>query len=470
MGGEWVANGWRTGREYRAPGRARGPDEGPAYNQNRRAVQSPTLLIPPNSPMPAPTPPPSHCDVLVVGAGPAGSACALWLARQGQQVVLVDQHDFPRDKVCGDGLIPDAHHALLRLGVHAQVMAQARSLSHVGCIGPNGSRVDVPGQLAVLPRRVLDDILKRAAERAGARFFAPWRFEAPLLDENHDGQGPPAVVGARLKSPGAGECEVRARWVVLATGAVPRALLAADLCDRRTPSGIALRGYVHHPGMTDHIRALEVVWHKQLHGGYGWIFPCPDGVFNIGVGLAHSHARQVRGRATMADVNLREMLTAFTRIHAPAAALMAGGRLVGELKGAPLRCSLEGGRYSRPGLLVTGEAAGSTYAFTGEGIGKAMETGLLAAEALTAAATGGVDDASTRAGYEAALGALKPRFDLYERANRVNELPWLTNLLIWRANRSPRILRRMAAVLEEKGNPGNLVSLRGLTRLFLPIR
>ena len=68
------------------------------------------------------------------------------------------------------------------------------------------------------------------------------------------------------------------------------------------------------------------------------------------------------------------------------------------------------------------------------------------------------------------MGALKPRFDLYERANRVNELPWLTNLLIWRANRSPRILRRMAAVLEEKGNPGNLVSLRGLTRLFLPIR
>ena len=473
MGREWAPNGPRMGHEYRAPGRARGPDEGPAYNQNRLAVPSPTLPtppVPPTPPMPAPTPPPSHCDVLVVGAGPAGSACAQWLARQGLDVVLVDQHNFPRDKVCGDGLIPDAHHALLRLGVHAEVMAQARCLAHVGCIGPNGSRVDVPGQLAVLPRRVLDDILKRAAERAGARFFAPWRFEAPLLDDQGDAHSPAAVVGARLKSPGAGECEVRARWVVLATGAVPRALLAAGLCDRRTPSGIALRGYVQHPGLVDRIRALEVVWHKQLQGGYGWIFPCPDGVFNIGVGLAHSHGKQVNGRATMADVNLREMLAAFTRIHAPAAELMAGGRLLGEMKGAPLRCSLEGGRYSRPGLLVTGEAAGSTYAFTGEGIGKAMETGLLAAEALAAAAASGADDTSTRAVYEAALGALKPRFDLYERANRVNELPWLTNLLIWRANRSPRILRRMAAVLEEKGNPGNLVSLRGLTRLFLPIR
>lgn len=417
--------------------------------------------------------PPSSCDVLVVGAGPAGSACAQWLARQGLQVVLVDQHDFPRDKVCGDGLIPDAHHALQRLGVHGEVMAQAQVVAHVGCIGPRGGRVDVPGQLAVLPRRQLDDILKRAAERAGARFCAPWRFEAPLLE----GVGDDArVVGARLKSPALGLAEVRARWVVLATGAVPKALQAAGLCERRTPSGVALRGYVHHPGMAGRIRALDVVWHKQLRKGYGWIFPCPGDVYNIGVGLAHSHGKQVDGRATMEDVNLREMLAAFARVYAPAGELMAGGKVVGEFKGAPLRCSLEGARFSRPGLLVTGEAAGGTYAFTGEGIGKAMETGILAAEALLAggdvatAASTAAADATTRARYEASLGALKPRFDLYERANKVNEQPWLIDLLIWRANKSPRILRRMEGVLEETGNPGNLVSLRGLSRLFLPIR
>ena len=411
--------------------------------------------------------PPSRCDVLVVGAGPAGSACAQWLARQGRQVVLVDQHDFPRDKVCGDGLIPDAHHALQRLGVHAEVMAQAQSVAHVGCIGPRGGRVDVPGRLAVLPRRQLDDILKRAAERAGAVFQAPWRFEAPLLD----GEGDAArVVGARLKSTALGLSEVRARWVVLATGAVPKALQAVGLCERRTPSGVALRGYVHHPGMAGRIRALEVVWHKQLRKGYGWIFPCPGDVYNIGVGLAHSHGKQVDGRTTMEDVNLREMLAAFARIHAPAGDLMAGGQVVGEFKGAPLRCSLEGARFSRPGLLVTGEAAGSTYAFTGEGIGKAMETGLLAAEALLADGADDEPEAATRARYEASLRALKPRFDLYERANKVNEHPWLTDLLIWRANKSERILRRMQGVLEETGNPGNLVSLRGLSRLLLPIR
>ncbi len=410
-------------------------------------------------------PPPSTCEVLVVGAGPAGSACALWLARQGLQVVLVDQHDFPRDKVCGDGLIPDAHHALERLGVYGEVMSQARSLPNVACIGPRGGRVDVPGQLAVLPRRVLDDILKRAAERAGASFFAPWRFEALLLDGEGDSA---AVVGARLKSPLRGPCEIRSRWLVLATGAVPRALMAAGLCDRHTPTGVALRGYVHHPVMAARSHALDVVWHKQLRKGYGWIFPGPGDVFNIGVGLAQSHGKRGGGRSTMEDVNLRELFKSFTEVYAPAAELMSGGTLLGEIKGAPLRCSLEGARFSRPGLLVTGEAAGSTYAFTGEGIGKAMETGLLAAEALTKARGRPEAEAATRAGYEAALRALKPRFDLYQRASRVNDHPWLIDLLIWRANKSERILAGMARVLEEKGNPGNLVSWRGLRRLLLP--
>jgi flavin-dependent dehydrogenase len=179
----------------------------------------------------------------------------------------------------------------------------------------------------------------------------------------------------------------------------------------------------------------------------------------------------------MKDVNLRKVFEAFCEHYEPARELMRTGTLEGELKGAPLRCSLEGATLTRPGLMVTGEAAGSTYAFTGEGIGKAMETGMLAARALIDArgaaqaappAPDGFDAA--HAPYRAAIAALKPRFDLYERANRVNDHPWLADLLIWRANRSERILKRMEGVLEETGNPGNLVSARGIARLFFPIR
>jgi menaquinone-9 beta-reductase len=394
----------------------------------------------------------TRCDVLIVGAGPAGSACARVLARAGVAVLLVDQHPPGRDKTCGDGLIPDAHKALARLGLLDEVMRLAQPVAHVGCIGPRGGRIDVPGSLAVLPRKELDAVLLRAARDAGARFEQA-RFEAPL---ESDGR----VVGARLKR-GDEIVEVAARWVVLATGAVPKALTAAGMCERHTPSGVALRGYVKAPQMVGRIKALEVVWDQAVRPGYGWIFPAPDGHFNIGVGVTDSH-RDLGGKGQKKDVNLRAIFDAFVAKYEPAAELMRVGELVGELKGAPLRCTLTGAKWTRPGLLVTGEAAGSTYSFTGEGIGKAMETGMLAADAILKHA----DDVAARAAYEAGLMALKPKFDLYERANRVNAHPWLADLLIWRAKKSPRLLNRMAGVLNETSNPGNLVSLKGISRLF----
>ncbi len=400
---------------------------------------------------------PERCDVVVVGAGPAGSAAAQLLARAGRDVVLVDSQAFPRDKVCGDGLIPDAHRALDRLGVLTQVMAEARSATTLACIAPRGGRIDVPGRLAVLPQMRLDQIVCQAAVDAGARMFAPLRFVAPIRDGGAAG----AVIGARLTQ-GDDAQEIRARWVVLATGAQPQATIAATMCERRTPSAIALRGYVRNAAMAARITALEVVWHKRLSPGYGWIFPCGDDVFNIGVGVAQKHLED--GRPAKKGVNLRDAFAAFQSIYAPARELVDGGSWLAdagqELKGAPLRCSLAGARLDAPGLLVTGEAAGSTYAFTGEGIGKAMETGIHAAEAIL----GSNDDAVVRADYVARVMALKPRFALYEEANRANAHPWLMDLLVWSARRSPRRVERMAGVLEETHIPTDAVTVRGVLR------
>jgi flavin-dependent dehydrogenase len=448
-----------------------------------------------------------HCDVLVVGAGPAGSACAQWLARHGVDVLLADQHDFPRDKTCGDGLIPDAHAALRRLGVHEEVMDLAQRVGDVRCVAPSGRHVDVPGMLAVLPRRELDHVLVRAAQRAGARLLTPWRFEAPLRSAEGRVEGArlrafgatggaspttgvadatgvtsapgqtPALRAAREGHAGRQEHkqheqrEVRARHVVLATGAAPQALIAAGLCERRAPSAMGLRGYIRHAGFEPALQGLrerlEVFWHRRLRPGYGWIFPCPGGVYNIGVGIIDSHRARPDGRAAMRALNLREVFDDFTRLHAPARALVEGGTWVGRLEGAPLRSSLQGARCAAPGLLVAGEAAGSTYSFTGEGIGKAMETGLLAAEALLDTRTRGhVHDAALQADYLARLARLKPKFDLYERGNTVNHHPWLTEILVRRAAASPGVRRRMADLLEERATPAQLITLRGVFKLF----
>jgi geranylgeranyl reductase family protein len=401
---------------------------------------------------------PSRCDVLVIGAGPAGSAVAQQLARGGREVVLVDRHAFPRDKVCGDGLIPDALRALERLGVREAVLAEARHATALRCVAPRGGCLDVPGTLAVLPRKRLDAIVCAAAVAAGARMFAPLLF----VGLRRDAAG--RVVGATLQH-GEARRDLEARWVVLATGAETPALIAAGVCERRAASGIALRGYVHHPAMAAQVDRLEVVWHRRLGRGYGWIFPCGDGVFNIGVGatLAPDPA-SARARRDKAP-GLRDLFRTFTEVHVPAGALVAGGRWLGEpgqaLKGAPLRCSLAGARLDGPGLLVVGEAAGSTYALTGEGIGKAMETGLHAADAILA---GGDDDAAVRADYRARLAALKPRFAVYDDAHRAVDHPWLLDLLVWSAKRSPARLQRLAGVLDETYLPRDATSVRGVLR------
>ena len=407
-----------------------------------------------SDPLPAPTPVgalPATCDVLVIGAGPSGSACAATLAAAGWSVCLIDQHDFPREKVCGDGLIPDAHAALRRLGVLDDVMAHAERVTHVRCVAPRGGQVDVPGTLAVLPRRTLDFLLVRHAQRQGVQLVTPVKFDAVI--EEHG-----VVVGARLRQ-GEARPEVRARWVVMATGAGVQPLVATGLCTRRTPSGIALRGHVHNPSLAGRQTTMDVVWDKALRPGYGWIFPCGGDVYNIGVG---AFFRQ--GQA--AEANLRQMFDDFTRVYAPARALMDGGTLQGDLKGAPLRCTLEGAESGRPGLLATGETLGSTYDFTGEGIGKALETGLMAADALLHGAREGLDEAAVRQHYARQLATLRPKFALYEKANAVNRHPWLADLVIWRARRSASLLRRMGGVLDETSNPGHLLSVRGVLRML----
>ena len=112
-------------------------------------------------------------------------------------------------------------------------------------------------------------------------------------------------------------------------------------------------------------------------------------------------------------------------------------------------------------MLVCGEAAGSTYALTGEGIGKAMETALHAAEAIL---VDGADEAAVRADYRARIASLQPRFDLYAQAHRAVSHPWLVDLLVWSAQRSPRRLQRLAGVLEETYLPRDAMSLRGVLR------
>lgn len=395
-------------------------------------------------------------QALVIGAGPAGAAAALTLARNGVDVALVDQHDFPRDKACGDALIPDALAALRRLGLDRQVQQHARRLDGIRIYAPDRSFAEIDGTLASCPRYTLDEVIRADAVGAGARFLAPLRLTGFVVKDE-------CVRGARFgNGDGSSAATIAAEVVFLATGAASAPLELAGLCQRKEPAGIAVRAYFRNERLADDFDRLIISFDHGICPGYGWIFPAPDGLFNIGAGY------YLDARRRPAVGNVRRVFESFVASFPPARAVLAEARQVSELRGAPLRTALKGARFSRPGLLVVGEAAGTTYSFSGEGIGKALETGMLAAQHAIDFFRGRHDMRALCSAYEESLRRdLAPRFAAYETAQRWLSYPRLCNFLAARARNGSFVRRELEGLLAETSDPSRLFSVGGMLRALV---
>lgn len=394
-------------------------------------------------------------DVLIVGAGPAGSATALSLVRSGIRVAFFDQHEFPRDKACGDALIPDALHVLDRLGMKTAVIERARRLDRIRIYAPNRAFVDLEAEMACVPRKILDHLLQQSAVEAGASFLSPYRFER-LIEENG------VVEGAEARHVEDGTTwRARAHFVILATGAATLPLQRSRMCARREPTGIAARAY-YHIGDEDLARRFDhlcISYDRDICPGYGWVFPGPDKVFNIGAGYFYDSRRQP------SQQNVRVLWKRFITSFPPARELVGQAQRLTELKGAPLRTALTGCELARDGLLVVGEAAGSTYSFSGEGMGKAMESGLVAAGLLTRHFAGDLDFHDVAPHYRREIAQrFSARFRAYRKAQDWLCYPALCNLLMSRANRGRFVRSQLEGLLRETADPATLFSFSGIAR------
>lgn len=397
--------------------------------------------------------------MLVIGAGPAGSAAALTLARRGMGVVLADRARFPRDKACGDALIPDALAALSGLALDRAVLARAKPLSGVVITAPGGGRVELRGACAAIPRLVLDDVLRRAAVEAGARWLAPARAVGPIEEGTR-------VVGAVLRAAEEDKrcIHVSARWTILACGAASADVLRAfGVLQRRDPTAMAARAYVRVPAaQAATFAALHISFERRLSPGYGWVFPGPDDRFNIGVGVFRD------ARRTSAASNLRELMDRFCATYPPARTLLAASLDRTPLVGAPLRTGLTGARLGRPGMLVAGDAAGATYPLTGEGIGKALATGIAAGETVAAALASGEGDRAWHEAYETRLRAdFGGRYHAYRLAQAYMAWPVAADYLAWRASGAGFVQRQLEGLFNDATDARALFSPRGFLRALL---
>jgi flavin-dependent dehydrogenase len=296
-------------------------------------------------------------------------------------------------------------------------------------------------------------VLVRAACESGARLLESTTAVGPLAHGEH-------VTGARFVSP-ASDLEIRARVTLLATGANATAMNAFGLQAPLKPNAVAGRAYFDVPDrLASRFQHLCIAYERTLCPGYGWIFPGPNGRFNVGVGAFSNGTRELP--------SLRDLWTRFTSAFEPAAAIVRGSAQVAEFRGAPLRTGLSGACFGKPGLLAIGESAAMTYPGTGEGIGKAMESGLLAARMIVDRIASGDQAIDVHAAYEAEFRArYGRRYKAYAVAQACSSHPWLVNYLTWRANAGRFVQRELQALVTERGDATTLFSIRGLiTSLF----
>ena len=318
-------------------------------------------------------------DVLVVGAGPGGSATAYHLARHGIDVTVVDKAAFPREKVCGDGLTPRSVAAMLRMGIDPDQPGFERVLGLR--VHSRSATIDLPwpelsswpGYGLVMPRLDFDAMLAERAKKAGARIMELTEATGPIQEDGWVRGGIVRPADDRDAEP----VEIRARYTVAADGAASRFAKPAGVQrDASLPLGIAARRYYrspYHPGPW--FESWLDLWEgDMLLPGYGWLFPVAGGQLNLGAGLLNTFKN-------FKEVSAQRLFDAFATML-PAGWEIDDEHAEGRVLSGPLPMGMNRKPPAVPGLLLIGDAAGVVNPFNGEGIAYAIETGEMAAEIL----------------------------------------------------------------------------------------
>ncbi|HET6744355.1 MAG TPA: geranylgeranyl reductase family protein, partial [Candidatus Limnocylindria bacterium] len=315
-----------------------------------------------------------ECDVLVVGAGPAGSAVAAGLARAGRDVLLVESHAHPRPKACAEYASPRIVEELALLGVPEDAW-QSDALPLTGMrVIRGGDAVQMGYRDAAGPRSSwgvererFDAALAAHAAASGARLMERTSFEDAHWRGGVGGIGG-TVIGASLRTAN-GRLTVRCRWLIGADGA--RSRVAGSVTRERGA------GWLRRLGLVAHYQGLpDLADHGEMHVARDWyvgLAPLSGKRLNVGMALPMDGDRQPAEQRFQAAID---------GIPAVSARLQGLRRLTPIRGASPIGHRV--GRTAGKGWMLVGDAAGFIDPFTGEGIFRALRSARAAAEALAA--------------------------------------------------------------------------------------
>lgn len=310
-------------------------------------------------------------DLVVIGAGPAGSAAAIHGVAAGHDVLLLEAGELGRDKTCGDGLTPRAIHELEKLRLSGEVTAGY--VNHGLKLHGYGGSVTAPwpdsayGRVgSAMPRTLFDALLARTAAERGATLRTSTTAHSPV------------VTDGRITSLGVGDDSVKARWVIVADGV--RSSFGRTLgrtWHQEEVYGIAARSYVssprgHEPWMHSHVELRDR--DGALQPGYGWVFPLGDGQVNLGCGALSTTARPARLNTKKLLAHYADSLRDEWGLGQPekvTSALLPMGGAVSNVAGR--------------NWMIIGDAAAGVNPLNGEGIDYGLEMADLAVSLLEGA-------------------------------------------------------------------------------------
>lgn len=391
---------------------------------------------------------PAYVPVLIVGAGPAGATTSLFLSKKGIEHLVIDKASFPRDKICGDALSGKVVSLFADLGLNYLDEVESQPDAFLPCFGisfiaPNGKTLSVPFRTKVAGRTTAAGFIAKRfdfdqflVDHLDKNSFLP-QTELISFEKKEEG------IFVQLKHNGQMH-SLRCDILVGAEG--ERSLVAKQLAGyvkSKEHYCAAVRAYYSGVKPGPDANHIELLFLNEALPGYLWVFPLPNGQWNVGVGMLSKKVSQRK-------VNLKKLMEELLTTHPLLKDRFADAKLESPVQGWGLPLGSKRWPLSGDRFVLVGDAGSMIDPFTGEGIGNAMYSGKLAAQTIADALE--VQDFSAKklGVYEANLyAAIGQELKIGNTLQKLTNYPWMFNFVVGKALKNKTLRDTITCMFED---------------------